>query len=88
MHVYSIDFDSSYPTGGEAVTPDNVGLTRIDHAIIAPRLGFVFSFDLATSKIKAFQGDNTNAAAAPLIEVPNATNMAAETGILGIFFGV
>lgn len=88
MHVYTIAFDDAYPTGGEAVTADNVGLTRIDNAIIAPAGGFVFQWDQANSKIKAYWVDTSTDGAA-MAEVVDTTDINASlTAILGIFFGL
>lgn len=88
LHVYTIGFDDTYPTGGEAITPDAVGLTRIDDAIIAPTAGFVFSWDRANSKVKAFWVDTTTDGAA-MAEVVNDTDINASlTAVLGVFFGI
>lgn len=34
--LLTVTFDSSYPTGGEAVTAADVGMTAINHVIAAP----------------------------------------------------
>lgn len=73
-------FDSSYATGGEDMAPSALGLQVIDH--IDPEIssgGYVVRFSRANKKLQAFQGDNTNAAAAPLVEVANTTNLSAVT---------
>ena len=36
MNVVDITFDSSYPTGGEAVTPNQLGLNTIDRVLPFP----------------------------------------------------
>lgn len=48
-----IAFDASYPTGGEGLTPGDVGLTKIDRAIIEPKSGYVFEYDYSNEKLKA-----------------------------------
>lgn len=88
MHAVTLAFDDAYPTGGEALTADNVGLSRIDQAIIAPAGGFVFEWDQTNKKVKAYWVDTSTDGAA-MAEVPNDTDInAALTAVLGIFFGV
>jgi hypothetical protein len=89
MHAYNVSLDSSYPTGGEVIAPGDVGLTRIDECLPATgTLGYQFEWDQTNKKLIVYQGDNTNAAAAPGIQVPNTTNLAALVNILCLFFGV
>ena len=73
--VTDVTFDSSYPTGGEAVTADNLGLRVIDTAScndVTATGGLVnvanATFDLTNSKILLF--DETPA------EVANAADVA------------
>ena len=81
----TITFDSSYPTGGEAVTAANFGLSRILSLTLAPNVGYVAEYVPSTSKIKAYW---TGAAtAAVLAEVTDTTNLATaafEATIVGI----
>jgi hypothetical protein len=77
-------FDSSYPTGGEPFTAANVGLATLDTVKFevgntTATNAFLVMWNRSTSAptARVFQGDNTNAAAAPAIEVPNATNLSA-----------
>lgn len=89
MHVVTIGFDDAYPTGGEPVTADNVGLTRIDQAIISPTAGYLLVWDQANSKILAYYADYDAGADGALIEVPDTTDINASlTAVVGIFFGV
>lgn len=88
MHVYTLAFDDAYPTGGEAVAPGDVGLTRIDDALIAPTAGFVFQWDRANLKVKAYWVDTSTDGAA-MAEVVDTTDInAGLTAVLGIFFGL
>lgn len=54
----NVTLDSSYPTGGESVTPAQLGLEAVDYAIVNVKSvgGTVnvanASYDAATSKIK------------------------------------
>ncbi len=54
MHSGLITFDASYPAGGEALTPENLGLHTIDHIDVRTALGFSFDYDHATAKLKAY----------------------------------
>lgn len=80
----TLTFDSSYPTGGLALSPSQLGLYQITDLDVRPggadaTHAYVPRWNLSTSapKVLAFQGDNPNAAAAQLIEVPNATSLSA-----------
>lgn len=52
-----VTFDSSYPTGGEAVTANDFKLGTILHMTCeaAPATGITFAFDRANLKIKGFR---------------------------------
>lgn len=85
--VADITFDSSYLTGGELFPPSLIGLysfssvspepsgTNATHAVV-PAWNRLQG---ALSTLKAFWGDNTNAAAAQLIEVTSTTDLSAVT---------
>lgn len=45
------DFDSSYPIGGESLTPASLGFRRFDRVIAQPRLGYGFEFDYTNNKL-------------------------------------
>lgn len=85
-----ISFDSSYPTGGESLTAADLGFE--DNAanlivLVPSKSGYVFEYDGANAKIKAYYGDNNNASDGPLIEVPNTTDLSAITDVRVIAFG-
>jgi len=84
----TIALDSSYPTGGESITAASLGLVRIDDMIIGNKSGYSFEWDATNSKLLAYQGDNTNAAAAPAVQVPDTTNLSTVTGIRARVTGV
>ena len=71
--VVEITFDSSYATGGEALTAADCGMSSIVQLLAHENSGRVFEYDYANSKLKAYQDAG---AAAALAEVPNATNLA------------
>ena len=75
--------DTSYPTGGEAFTPSQVGLYTLDDISIRnTNSGYmpVWNGSKTAPKLMVFYGDNNNASDGPLIEVPNATDLSAQTG--------
>lgn len=74
--VVRLTFDSSYPTGGEAIAAADLGLSRIDALFIQPTSGYVFEYVASTGKIKAYL---TGTSAAVLDEVANATNLSTVT---------
>lgn len=49
-----VTFDSSYPTGGEALAPTTLGLNAIDVMLCETASGYMFQYDYANSKLKAF----------------------------------
>lgn len=75
LRIVDITLDNSYPSpGGWAVTPGNVGFGangQILDADDALKDGYLLQWDGANSKLKVHQGDNTNAAAAPAVELGN-----------------
>lgn len=78
-YLLNIDFDSSYPTGGEAI--DISANERLAFVGAQPTSGYVFQWDAANQKLLAYYGDNNNAADGPLIEVPNTTDLSSLTGV-------
>jgi hypothetical protein len=78
----TIAFDSSYPTGGEALTAGNLGLDKIDH--------ITFTSDIvqcywASNLLLAYYGDNDNAADAEFVQVTNTDDIsAANVGFFAI----
>lgn len=50
-----VSFDSSYPTNGEAVAKNILGLRQVDQILLPTSNGFVFAFDIVNKKIKVFQ---------------------------------
>ena len=80
--IGTIAFDSSYPTGGEALTATNLGLDKIDH--------ITFTSDIvqcywASDLLLAYYGDNDNAADAEFVQVANTDDIsAANVGFFAI----
>ena len=46
-------FDSSYPTGGEALTANTLGMLQIDRVFVEPKGGYTFEYDHSAGKLKA-----------------------------------
>lgn len=51
--TFTFDFDSSYPTGGESLTHQWLGLVRIDFLVASPKSGLTFEYDYTNEKLKA-----------------------------------
>lgn len=50
----TVDFDSSYPTGGESFTPADVGMRVFEFVSIESKGGLTYEFDYTNNKIKAY----------------------------------
>ena len=72
----TVTFDSSYPTGGEPLTPSDFDLVSIDWIQTQDGVGYALYYDRTNSKLLAYYG-NFDAADGPLIQVPNATDLSA-----------
>lgn len=71
-----VTFDSSYATGGEAISVSSLGLTRLDFMWVSPDDGYLPQWDgsLTAPKIKLFWVDTTVDGAA-LAEVASTTDV-------------
>jgi hypothetical protein len=79
-----ITFDSSYPTGGESLTPANIGLGVIDNIDFSQGVGgLVFRYDYANKKVMAFYPTGGSAAPAaladPVTSVPSGATTVTST---------
>lgn len=74
----TVTFDSSYATGGEAISLTSLGLNRLDFIWAVTQDGYVPAWDGSTTapKIKLFWVDTTTDGAA-LAEVPSTTDVSA-----------
>ena len=50
----NITFDSSYPTGGEALTAAAFGLNAISLMLCETASGYMFQYDYSNAKLKAY----------------------------------
>lgn len=80
----TIDFDSSYPTGGEAIS---LPLNEVKGMLIENKAGYVFQYDRTNKKILAYYADYDAVADGALIQVPDTTNLSALTGVAFLAWG-
>ena len=73
-----ITLDSSYVTGGEAVTLAQLGLSRLDFLCLTAGIGYLPTWDGSTTAPKVLVYRQT-AATGALVEVPSTTDMSATT---------
>lgn len=57
----TITFDSSYPTGGESLTANNVGLSVIEDIVIHPSSGYSCEYDYDNEKVLVYAGGGQGA---------------------------
>lgn len=82
-------FDSSYPTGGESLTPANLGFTsRIDFLFAEPKSGYNFVYDRANQKLLAYYNDYDAVADGAHIQVPDTTNLSSLSAVRVFAVGV
>jgi hypothetical protein len=76
----NVTFDSSYATGGEAISVSSLGLTRLDFMWVSPSDGYIAQWDgsLTSPKVELFWVDTTVDGAA-LAEVASTTDVSAVT---------
>lgn len=85
LSLAKITFDSSYPSGGEAVTAADFGLTYLENVVpLGAPDGFSFEYDVANSKLLAYWVD-TSVDGAAQAQVANTTDLSA---VAGWFLGI
>lgn len=84
-----IDFDASYPTGGEALDLGTMlqGAT-LKGVFIETKNGYIFEYDYTNEKVKAMYFDYSNASDGVAVEVPDTTNLSAVTDVRFLAWGV
>lgn len=87
MSFGTIALDDSYPTGGEAITPADLGLAQVFALIAFPTAGYVPEWDGTNKKLKMYWADYDAAADGALVEVANTTNLSALAAIPFIALG-
>lgn len=82
MNVVEVTFDDSYVTGGEPLTPAQMGLSVIHAVIPANNGGYAFEYDKAAKKLKAYYGNNAGSVDGPLVQVASLADLDAVTATL------
>lgn len=87
LNVVEVDFDSSYPTGGEPLSGADLGFDG-DPELVVPlnRSGYTFEYDRTNKKLIAYV-EEAVAAGGPLLEVANATNLSTLVDVVVLAFG-
>ncbi|HEY3314372.1 MAG TPA: hypothetical protein VGL40_03685 [Bacillota bacterium] len=80
------DFDNSYPTGGEAMDLSKY-FSQVLGVTFETKAGYIFEYDYAARKVKAYRFDYPGVAAGPAVEVPNLTDLSALVGVRFIAWG-
>lgn len=83
-----IAFDSSYPTGGEALDLSNHFDRLIAFIAFEPTAGYVFIYDRTNKKVKVYFADYDAGADGALIEVADTTDLSALTAVYFMAVGV
>ena len=73
--IADITLDDEYPTNGEAIDTDSFGLKAVDMVIPSPAAGYVFEFDYANSKLKAYYCDYSASTDGAMIEAADKTSL-------------
>lgn len=88
VHTLDIDFDSSYPTGGESLTASDLGLHKVELLLASPKTGFSFEYDYTNSKLKAMcPGVVTGAAGAGTLDDFPMSGVGATAASVGLTAG-
>lgn len=84
--VGTITFDSSYPTGGEAIDAGQFGMSSIVTLIVGStdEAGISARWDQANSKIILFDEDNTSGIEAQFANTGDASGVVVTVLVLGI----
>jgi hypothetical protein len=69
-----IAFDASYPTGGESLTPSDLGLSEAKFVSIAGNSGYIFEYDYTNKKLKAMTPTAKQAVAATGANQPDVSS--------------
>ena len=77
----TIAFDDSYPTGGESLTANQLGLRVVDNVTFEVHEGFGFDYVYGSALVQAFFSDYTAGASGALIEVANGTDLSSVGGV-------
>lgn len=84
--IADITFSDSYPTGGEAINPQLLGLDVINFVWAPPTAGYLLEYDYAGNKMLALYPTADAAAPAVAEEVADQTDLETLT-VRCMFFG-
>lgn len=84
----TFDFDSSYPTGGEDFDLTNYFGQKVIAVIIPSQDGYIFEYNKANDKIKAYYADYDASTDGALIEVADGTDLSSVTDVNFIALGL
>jgi len=83
--VYSLTFDTSYGTGGDALTPSALGLSEILFMVVAPKNEaagkMIYRWDYANNKLQVFYP--TGGSAPATLGAPAFTTTSGATAVTG-----
>lgn len=82
-----IDFDASYPTGGEELLPGTLGLTQINFVNATGKSGYIFEYDYTNKKLKAMYPSGDGAANHVAAEVGSTDNLSSLTDVKAMIVG-
>lgn len=95
--TFDVAFDSSYPTGGEALSLGTLGLSEVDIVLISQKSGYILEYDYTNNKVLAYRSAGFTPAgsvaaptittitnAAPVAIGTNAGALTQTTGATGI----
>ena len=71
----SLAWDSSYPTGGESLTPADAGFDSFHVVTAHQKSGYTFEMDYTNNKLLAYYYDYNGASDAVAIQVANAVDL-------------
>ena len=83
----TIGFDDSYPTGGETLTPGQLGFSEEIFALIVDSAPLVCKYDASNDKLMAFWCDYDANSDGVLVQVANTTDLSSYTGLRFIAIG-
>jgi len=85
--IAEVNFDSSYPTGGEPLTPSDLGLQSIDFLNATSKAGYIFEYDYTNQKLKCLYSTRSQVSnLAGSVTVPSYSTTYAEAGTYSVSF--
>ena len=86
LAIVQVDFDDSYPTGGESFDA-TAYITNPVAVIVLPQSGYVFEYDASNKKIKAYYADYDANSDGALIEVADEADLSSVTDVTVLIIG-